>query len=539
MGKPHLTATKFSQLNLHEALQESLDDNGYEYCTQVQEKALPKLLAGKDITGQAQTGTGKTATFLLATLHHLMTTPVEKDKKGPFALIIAPTRELAIQIYDDAEMLGRYTGLKFALLYGGAGYGKQREALENNADVVIGTVGRLIDFFKQRALNLREIEVLVLDEADRLFDLGFIQDIRYLIRKMPQGSQRLNMLFSATFSQKELELAYEHMNNPEFIAIEPEQITAERIEQSLYHVSLEEKLPLLFGLLAKEAPEKAIIFVNTKREAERLHAYLLANSYQAAVLSGDIPQRQRERLLDGYKEGKYSILVATDVAARGLHIEEVTHVFNYDLPQDREDYVHRIGRTARAGAKGKAISLACEEYVYSLPDIEEYITESIPVETIAEGLLVTPKKPERRRQPKERLQRGRRSQSNRKANNTHTRRSRGRSPHQREKRVEVGREERVEPKKIAENGANNNHPTNQNLDNHGTDNHSAAPSARDKEVVNDPGKSSQPDTSPQSHEEGKSQQAKPTSRSRRAQLNRNRRRYPTKRRQRTSQSNSN
>lgn len=531
MGKPHLTATKFSQLNLHEALQESLDDNGYEYCTQVQEKALPKLLAGKDITGQAQTGTGKTATFLLATLHHLMTTPVGKDKKGPFALIIAPTRELAIQIYDDAEMLGRYTGLKFALLYGGAGYGKQREALENNADVVIGTVGRLIDFFKQRALNLREIEVLVLDEADRLFDLGFIQDIRYLIRKMPQGSQRLNMLFSATFSQKELELAYEHMNDPEFIAIEPEQITAERIEQSLYHVSLEEKLPLLFGLLAKEKPEKAIIFVNTKREAERLHAYLLANDYQAAVLSGDIPQRQRERLLEGYKEGRYTILVATDVAARGLHIEEVTHVFNYDLPQDREDYVHRIGRTARAGAKGKAISLACEQYVYSLPDIEDYIKESIPVETIAEGLLVTPKQPERRRQPKERLQRSRHSQSAKKST-TNTRRGRGRSPHQRRKRVET--QEEGESKKVAEN----------HRENEASPPPPSSSPSEAKEATANRKRPTQPDTaqpeaSHPSKREGDSQQTKSASRSRRAQLNRSRRRYPTQRRRQTPQSESN
>lgn len=400
MGKPHLTSTKFSDLDLHDSLKESLEDNQYEYCTAIQEKTLPKLLAGKDITGQAQTGTGKTATFLLATLNHLMTVPVAKNKKGPFALIMAPTRELAVQIHEDAEMLGAYTGLKFALLYGGAGYGKQKAELEANADVVIGTVGRILDFYKQRELNLRDIEVLVLDEADRMFDLGFINDVRYLVRQMPSAEKRRNMLFSATFSQRVLELAYEYMNDPETIKIEPEQVTGDRIEQVLYHVSKDEKRQLLFGLLKRENPDRAIIFVNTKREADDLYAYLGANDYKAAVLSGDIPQRRRESLLEDFKEGKLSIMVATDVAARGLHIEGVTHVFNYDLPQDVEDYVHRIGRTARAGATGRAISLACEEYVYSLPDIEEYIKAPIPVETIDDGLLVElvePSREERRR----------------------------------------------------------------------------------------------------------------------------------------------
>ncbi|MHC5225886.1 DEAD/DEAH box helicase [Ignatzschineria sp. LJL83] len=390
MGKPHLTSMKFEDLDLHDSLKESLADNGYVFCTEIQEKALPDLLKGQDVTGQAQTGTGKTATFLLATLNHLMTVPVAEDKKGPFAIIMAPTRELAVQIHEDAKMLGRYTGLKYALLYGGAAYGAQNEALEANPDVVIGTVGRILDYFKQKKLNLRNVEVFVLDEADRMFDLGFISDIRFLLRQMPKVEKRQNMLFSATFSQRILELAYEHMNDAELIKVEAEQVTGSRITQRLYHVSSDEKLKLLFGLLKKEEAERSIIFVNTKRVADEIFNTLNANGYKAAVLSGDIPQNRREKLLEEFKNGELSIMVATDVAARGLHIPDVTHVFNYDLPQDVEDYVHRIGRTARAGAEGTAITFACEEYVYSLMDIQDYIKEEIPVESITEELLITP-----------------------------------------------------------------------------------------------------------------------------------------------------
>ncbi|UNM96633.1 DEAD/DEAH box helicase [Ignatzschineria rhizosphaerae] len=390
MGKPHLTSMKFTDLNLHDSLKESLVDNGYEFCTEIQEKALPVLLKGQDVTGQAQTGTGKTATFLLATLNHLMTVPVEEGKKGPYAIIMAPTRELAVQIHEDAKMLGRYTGLKYALLYGGAAYGTQNEALEADPDIVIGTVGRILDYFKQKKLNLRNVEVFVLDEADRMFDLGFISDIRFLLRQMPKVEKRQNMLFSATFSQRIFELAYEHMNDAELVKVEAEQVTGSRITQRLYHVSSDEKLKLLFGLLKKEKAERSIVFVNTKRSADEVFNTLNANGYKAAVLSGDIPQNRREKLLEEFKNGELSIMVATDVAARGLHIPDVTHVFNYDLPQDVEDYVHRIGRTARAGAEGTAITFACEEYVYSLMDIQDYIKEEIPVESITEELLITP-----------------------------------------------------------------------------------------------------------------------------------------------------
>lgn len=461
MGKPLLTSMKFADLNLHDSLKESLADNGYVYCTEIQEKALPDLLKGKDVTGQAQTGTGKTATFLLATLNHLMTVPVEEGKKGPYAIVMAPTRELAVQIHADAEMLGRYTGLKYALLYGGAAYGAQNEALEADPDVVIGTVGRILDYFKQKKLNLRNIEVFVLDEADRMFDLGFISDIRFLLRQMPKVDKRQNMLFSATFSQRILELAYEHMNDATHIQVESEQLTGSRITQKLYHVSSDEKLKLLFGLLKAEKAERSIVFVNTKRAADQVFETLNANGYKAAVLSGDIPQNRREKLLEEFKSGELSIMVATDVAARGLHIPAVSHVFNYDLPQDVEDYVHRIGRTARAGAEGTAITFACEEYVYSLMDIQDYIKEEIPVESITEGLLITPEvevarsRGNRDRGPRNNNRRGNdRNNNDRNSNERGTRNNNRRgAPRNQKPANENAAENRIEDQAKAENQA--------------------------------------------------------------------------------------
>lgn len=395
MEKNHLTTTAFHSLQLVDCLQEALEDAGFTYATPIQEATLPLALAGHDIAGQAQTGTGKTAAFLLATLHYLMTTPVEEGLAGPWAIVLAPTRELALQIHKDAESLGRYTGLKCAAVYGGTGYDSQKRQLEDGVDIVVGTPGRIIDFYKQGVLKLKHIEVVVLDEADRMFDLGFISDIRYLLRRMPVPDQRINLLFSATLSTRVMELAYEHMNNPQQIKIESEQVTADKVRQVLFHVSKEDKIPLLIGLLRQQKPSRAIIFVNTKRAAEQVEAWLAGNGYQCAVLSGDIPQNKRERLLAQFQAGELNILVATDVAARGLHIPDVTHVFNFDLPQDAEDYVHRIGRTARIGAEGDAISFACEEYVYSLPDIEDYIGQKIPVTPIEPELLVEPQPPKR------------------------------------------------------------------------------------------------------------------------------------------------
>lgn len=395
MEKSHLTITRFDSLGLNEALLESLEDAGFKYCTPIQAETLPLTLQGIDVAGQAQTGTGKSAAFLLATLHYLMETPVDEDKIGPWAIILAPTRELAVQIHKDAQLLGRYTGLRCAVVYGGTGYEAQRRQLEEGIDILIGTPGRLIDYYKQRVFSLKNIEIVVLDEADRMFDLGFIADMRFLLRRMPSASSRLNMLFSATLSPRVMELAYEHMNDPRVVKIEAEQVTADKVRQALYHVASQDKIRLLLGIIHRHSPTRTMIFVNTKRSADRVTGYLMGNNLQAGVLSGDIPQNKRQNLLERFQRGELPFLVATDVAARGLHVPEVSHVINFDLPQDAEDYVHRIGRTARIGASGVAISLACEEYVYSLPDIEDFIGQSIPVEPITDDLLVDPKPPKR------------------------------------------------------------------------------------------------------------------------------------------------
>ena len=393
MKNETMTDISFKSLGLTQSLLDSLDEAGFTHCTPIQAATLPLILQGKDVAGQAQTGTSKSAAFLLGTMHYLMETPVEEDKKGPWTLILAPTRELALQIHKDAEQLGRFTGLKAVAVYGGTGYDSQRQALQDGVDLIIGTPGRIIDFYKQGVFKLNNIEVVVLDEADRMFDLGFIDDIRYLLRRMPPPEQRINLLFSATLSQRVLELAYEHMNEPETVRVESEQITAQKVTQKLYHVPKEDKVSLLIGLLRSHDPRRTIIFVNTKRAADTVTGYLKGNGFDAEVISGDIPQKKRESLLKRFQDGELPILVATDVAARGLHIPGVSHVVNFDLPQDAEDYVHRIGRTARAGASGDAISLACDEYVYSLPDIEAFIEQKIPSTFPDDSMLAKDLKP--------------------------------------------------------------------------------------------------------------------------------------------------
>ncbi len=404
MSDAHLTNTRFSDFDLPSTLLQGIESTGFSRCTPIQAETLPIALAGKDVTGQAQTGTGKTAAFLIATYARLLRCPPAENRQStsPRALILAPTRELAVQIHKDAEMLGRFTGLKLGLVYGGTGYESQRKQLEEGVDILIGTPGRLIDYFKQRIFNLKDIQVMVLDEADRMFDLGFIKDIRYLLRRMPHPGKRLNLLFSATLSHRVQELAYEHMNNPQKVEIEPEQVTADQITEKVYYPSKEDKIPLLLGVLKTHPQGRVLIFVNTKRAAEEVEAYLKGNGYGVALLSGDVPQKKRLRLLEAFTGGELNIMVATDVAARGLHIPEVSHVINFDLPQDAEDYVHRIGRTARAGAKGDAISFACEEYVFSLPDIEAYIGHKIAVEPISPELLIEPRPPVREKRQRRR-----------------------------------------------------------------------------------------------------------------------------------------
>ena len=389
MTDKHLSDLRYDSLDLVPEVARGIADAGFIRCTPVQACTLPIALQGRDVAGQAQTGTGKTAAFLVALYQRLLTHPpaAGRSATGIRALCLAPTRELALQIFKDAEVLGRHTGLKTAVVFGGVDYEKQRQQLADGVDVLIGTPGRVIDYFKQHVYDMRHVQVVVLDEADRMFDLGFIADIRYILRRMPEPEQRQSMLFSATLSQRVLELAYEHMNDPELVRIEPDRMTADLVRQSIYFPAMEEKIPLLIGLLKLTDAHRTMVFVNTKRVAEKLEAALVANGLSAQALSGDVPQNKRLRLMREFHSGELAVLIATDVASRGLHIPDVSHVFNYDLPQDRADYVHRIGRTARAGAAGDAISFGCEEYAISLPEIEDYIGHKIPVVPVTPDLL--------------------------------------------------------------------------------------------------------------------------------------------------------
>ncbi|TVP89822.1 MAG: DEAD/DEAH box helicase [Thioalkalivibrio sp.] len=375
---------RFEDFDLPEPVLQGIRDAGFEFCTPIQALTLPIALTGRDVAGQAQTGTGKTAAFLLAAFNRLLRNPPAEDRRPTDVrmMVLAPTRELAIQIHKDALLLGRHTGLKFALAYGGTGYEQQREQLQAGADVLIGTPGRIIDYHKQHVFGLKRVEVVVLDEADRMFDLGFIKDIRFLLRRCAPPAQRQSMLFSATLSWRVMELAYEHMDNPEKVQAEAETVTADNIRQVIYYPANDQKIPLLIGLARKIQPERAIVFVNTKHWAERVCDWLNANGMKAALLSGDVPQQKRTRLLAQFADGQYTYLVATDVAARGLHIPDVTHIFNFDLPQSGEDYVHRIGRTGRVGAEGDAISFGCEDSAFYLPDIETYLGQRIPTDML-------------------------------------------------------------------------------------------------------------------------------------------------------------
>ncbi len=371
---------KFTELNLPDEVLRGISSVGFTELTPVQEESIPLALAGKDVAGQAQTGTGKTAAFLIALFTRLLRSERETTS-DPRALILAPTRELVVQIWEDAKGLGKFCPFKLQPIFGGLDYDKQREALREGVDIIIATPGRLIDYARQKVFSFKRIEALVIDEADRMFDMGFIKDLRYILRKLPAFEKRQTMLFSATLSRRVMELAYEFMDLAEKVSVAPEQVTADRVEQILYHVGRREKFALLLGLLGREPePRRVLLFVNTKREAEHLTGRLQVNGFKAEVISGDIPQKKRMRILADFKEGRINYLVGTDVASRGIHIDGVTHVVNYDLPQDAEDYVHRIGRTARAGASGKAISFADEDTVFYLGDIEEYIGFRIPSE---------------------------------------------------------------------------------------------------------------------------------------------------------------
>jgi len=383
MGEPErndqLFATnRFEDLDLPEPVRAGIDEQGFSRLTRVQDEVFPVSLEGRDVVAQAQTGSGKTAAYLVTIFCHVLRKERTAPETTPRALIVAPTRELAVQIASDAESLGRHVGLKVHVVFGGLNYRGQRKVLEEGTDLLIGTPGRLIDYHKQGAYSLRETEIVVVDECDRLFDMGFADDLRWLMRRLPPPSKRQSLMFTATLSHRVMTLGWRHMNDPVEIVIDPERLTPDTIRQELYHVASREKLSLLLGLLAKEGSTRTMVFVNTRHQARRLVEDLQRHGFQARGLTGNVVQTKRLRVLDDFREGRLPILVATDVASRGLHIEGVSHVVNYDLPQDPEDYVHRIGRTARAGAEGMAITLACENYVYSLDAVHKYVGYEIP-----------------------------------------------------------------------------------------------------------------------------------------------------------------
>lgn len=381
-------ALRFHDFDLPLPLMRAIHALGFEYCTPIQAEALKQTLLGGDIVGKAQTGTGKTAAFLISMLTYFIEegSPEGQKPGAPRALIIAPTRELALQIEKDAKALARFTSLKVACVMGGMDYQKQRDSLSRQLDILVATPGRLLDFFEKKDLDLGEVEVLVLDEADRMLSMGFIPDVKRIIAHTPKKEVRQTFLFSATFTQDILALSEQWTQDPAHVDIEVTLDNQADIDQRVYLVSDNEKPPLLVNLLQKESFERVIVFGNRRDLVRKLDDHLRKAGIKVAMLSGDVPQEKRVTTLEQFREGEVQVLVATDVAGRGIHIDDVSHVINYTLPEDPEDYVHRIGRTGRAGAKGESISFVGEEDAFSLPEIERYIDAKLPCEHPPEGL---------------------------------------------------------------------------------------------------------------------------------------------------------
>ncbi len=375
----------FTEFNLHESLMKGIENAGYKTCTPVQEQGLKAGLSGDDLYVQSQTGTGKTASYLTLMLQQLLTVPELNGKK---ALIMVPTRELAVQVEEEAETLAQFTGLKTGSFYGGVGYEKQTALLKENVDILVGTPGRVIDLQESGTMDLSQVAFLVVDEADRMFDMGFYPDLRKLIKVLPATNQRQTMLFSATLNTYVKNLAWEYTEEAKEITIEPEHITIEEIDQVILHVSSDDKMKLLLGILKNEKPKSVIIFCNTKRSCEVIAKRLKMNEIEAEFIIGDLPQSRRLKVLDSFKKGELTCLVATDVAARGIDVSDLAMVVNYDLPNEAENYVHRIGRTARAGKSGKAYTLCSEQDVYNLPAIERYVGNAIPASMASDDMFI-------------------------------------------------------------------------------------------------------------------------------------------------------
>ena len=377
---PSPEKVKFDTLNLDALVQRGVDALGFEFCSPIQGQILPHTLNGNDAIGKAQTGTGKTAAFLITIFNDLLSHPIEGERYlgEPRAVIIAPTRELVMQIASDAEELGRFTGLKTVTLIGGADYQKQLAKVNRSpVDIVVATPGRLIDFMERRDLALDRVEILVLDEADRMLDMGFIPQVKRIVRATPRKEDRQTLLFSATFTQDIMNLAKQWTFEPITVEIEPERVATASVDQRVYLVASRDRFPVLMNLLNDPAVESVIIFANRRDQVRRLYEKLRKEGVQCGMLSGEITQAKRTKTLENFKSGRSKILVATDVAGRGIHVEGISHVVNYNLPEDPEDYVHRIGRTGRAGATGVSISFASEDDAFLLPDIEALLGHSL------------------------------------------------------------------------------------------------------------------------------------------------------------------
>ncbi len=415
---PREGETRFHDLDLPDEIMHAVADLGFQYCMPIQSKVLPHAMKGQNVAGRAQTGTGKTAAFLMSVFSWMLRKPSQgKPLAGaPRALVIAPTRELVIQIAKDAEGLARYTPFRCLAVYGGMDFNKQEAALRSGRmDLIAATPGRLLDFCNRRVIDLRGVEFLIIDEADRMLDMGFIPDVKRIIRRTPPKDRRRTMLFSATLTEDVLRLASQWMPDPVICEVEPEKVTVETVKQVVYSVQAREKFALLYNLIAQHGMKRVLVFGNRRDSTERVADRLERRGVNCALLSGAVAQKRRLRILEDFRSGKIQVVVATDVAGRGLHIDDIDHVINYDFPYEPEDYVHRIGRTGRAGAEGTAISFACEEESFIIPDIEAYIGMQLQCVQPEEGLLVRPprasKPPERRSRDRRGSRDGRRPRS--------------------------------------------------------------------------------------------------------------------------------
>jgi ATP-dependent RNA helicase RhlB len=400
--------TRFHDFDLPNPLLHAICDLGFEYCTPIQAEILPSSLSGKDASGRAQTGTGKTAAFLITVITRMLNNPIQgKRKPGtPRILVLAPTRELVLQISEEARQLSKYTDLRTISVFGGMDYEKQRKQLSADpVDIIVATPGRLLDFQRRRDLTLKKVEVLILDEADRMLDMGFIPDVRKIIYNTPAKDKRQTLLFSATLTGEITRLASQWTRNSVTVEIEPEQIAVETVDQVVYIVTTIDKFALLFNIIHRKNLKRVLIFCNRRDEVRRLEKMLTRHGINCSTLSGDIPQKKRIRRLEGFKTGKIRVLVATDVAGRGIHIEGMDHVINFMLPRDPEDYVHRIGRTGRAGATGTSVSFADEKDAFYLPAIEAFIEQKLSCIEPKEEWLTMPKPIPARKQRRSRSRR--------------------------------------------------------------------------------------------------------------------------------------